>query len=67
MRITIEITGEGNAAYEGDAEFGHQELANDINRALRRALRGPSWGNVRDYNGNTVGTITIEGEVKWRK
>jgi len=58
VTITIKID-TGNAAFqppEGDKE-------QEVQRILEEWLRD-GWGprNLRDYNGNTVGTITVRGK-----
>jgi hypothetical protein len=60
-RITIDITGMGNAAFADDGNDGRTEAA----RILRELATwfealGDAPEFCMDFNGNRVGTVTVE-------
>ena len=63
-RFTIDIFTE-NAAFKGMGDEGI-EVARILHEVAKRLETGASLdtveGGVRDYNGNTVGKIEVEGE-----
>ena len=60
MKITIEIATD-NAAF--DSDFMDTEVA----RILRTVAEDwPNVGKLRDYNGNTVGAVTVTGGKRRR-
>lgn len=62
MTITIKINTE-NAAFEGPNK--DTEIARLMQKIADRFSEGGSdyaKGNLRDYNGNTVGTVTVRGK-----
>ena len=59
MKIRIEINCD-NAAFEDNAGGEVKRCVDDVMDRCRRASWMPGRYNVVDYNGNKVGTLTVE-------
>ena len=57
MTITIKLK-TGNAAFEGDKDSEIRRILTEIADTWPVS----SGMNVRDYNGNTVGSVTVTGK-----
>lgn len=62
MKITIEIDC-GNAAFDEDAGGPGEEVSRILNKAAKRLREhGPHSFGLMDFNGNNVGSVSVEDD-----
>lgn len=62
MKIIIEYDTD-NAAFDGEWEDRTLEHTRILDRVTDQIMTGEKSGKIRDYNGNTIGLWSVEGEI----
>jgi hypothetical protein len=60
MKLSINITLDNAAYYTQDDSLNANEIYRNLQDIARRIESGLRSGNVRDYNGNTIGHWAID-------